>query len=218
MIREAVVRTALIAATRFLVGGHARWTGAVPSRAQRIYFANHGSHLDTILLWAALPKILRETTHPVAAADYWGRTPMRRFIAGGVLNAVLIDRQRSGQDADPLAPMRHELADGGSLFLDEIGNISLIIFPEGTRGSEPLPGPFKSGLYNLAVAFPSVELVPVYLDNLSRAFPKGAWLPAPISCAVRFGAPIRLQPGEERAAFLERARAAVIALAAGGGA
>ena len=79
MIREAVVRTALIAATRFLVGGHARWTGAVPSRAQRIYFANHGSHLDTILLWAALPKILRETTHPVAAADYWGRTPMRRF-------------------------------------------------------------------------------------------------------------------------------------------
>ena len=188
--------------TRFIVGGHARWEGTVPTPRQRIYFANHGSHLDTIVLWAALPASLRATTYPVAAADYWGKTAARRFVAQRILNCVLVDRQRSSA-GDPLGPVLASLSSGHSL----------IIFPEGARGSEPLPGPFKSGLYNLAKAYPAVELVPVYLDNLSRAFPKGAYLPAPISCTVRFGTPVALAGSETRAEFLERARAAVIALA-----
>ena len=200
-----VLRTLLILATRFIVGGHARWEGSQPTRDQRIYFANHGSHLDTIVLWAALPAPLRETTYPVAARDYWGKTPMRRFVALKILNCVLIDRHREG-GADPLEPLKASLASGHSL----------VIFPEGTRGDGPLPGRFKAGLYNLAEAFPGVDLVPVYLDNLSRAFPKGAYLPAPISCTARFGAVIGLGGGEERGVFLERAREAVAALAVKG--
>jgi len=194
-------RLLLLALTRFIVGGHGRWLGSQPTLSQRIYFANHGSHLDTIVLWAALPEGLRRRTSPVAAADYWGGTPLRRFVALDVLNCVLIDRQRG--EADPLAPVRDALREGRSL----------ILFPEGTRGHEALPAPFKSGLYNLAADFPDVELVPVFLDNLSRAFPTGAYLPAPISCTARFGAPIRIEAGEDRAAFLERARSAVIDLA-----
>ena len=42
--------------------------------------------------------------------------------------------------------------------------------------------------------------------------PKGEVVPVPILCTVTFGAPLALQPGEERRAFLDRARAAVIAL------
>lgn len=206
MIANSLLRAALIGATRFLVGGHPRWTGIEPTRAQRIYFANHGSHLDTVVLWAALPPALRRTTHPVAAADYWGRTALRRAIALDVLNAVLIERRRGEGAGDPLEPLRRTLAAGGSL----------ILFPEGTRGDGALPGPFKTGLRHLAVDFPAVELVPVYLDNLSRAFPKGAILPAPISCSVRFGPPLERHDGEDKAAFLERARAAVVALAAPG--
>lgn len=198
----ALLQRLLIGLTRFIVGGHARWEGTVPTPRQRIYFANHGSHLDTIVLWAALPAPLRATTFPVAAADYWGKSAPRRFVARRILNCVLIDRQRSG-GADPLGPLLASLSSGHSL----------IIFPEGTRGTGPLPGPFKSGLYNLAKAYPAVELVPVYLDNLSRAFPKGAYLPAPISCTVRFGSPVRLAGSETREAFLERARAAIVALA-----
>lgn len=204
MIGPSLLRTALIALTRFVIGGHARWIGTIPTTRQRIYFANHGSHLDTIVLWAALPPMLRRTTHPVAAADYWGATRTRRHVALDILNCVLIDRKRAEAGADPLAPLHAKLVEGGSL----------ILFPEGTRGTEALPGPFKRGLYHLAAAFPEVELVPVYLDNLSRAFPKGAYLPAPISCSVRFGAPIELQPMEDREAFLARAREAVAALAA----
>ena len=195
-----LVREAIFAVTRFLVGGHARWIGCAPEPEQRIYFANHGSHLDTIILVAALPETLRRTTHPVAAADYWGRNALTRFVARGVLNAVLVER---GRNRDPLAPLRGVLERGESL----------IIFPEGTRGDEPLPGPFKAGLQHLARDFPQAELVPVYLANLARAYPKGALVPAPISCVAHFGEPLVFDAGEDKQDFLERARKAVSAMA-----
>jgi hypothetical protein len=59
-----------------------------------------------------------------------------------------------------------------------------------------------------------VELIPVYLDNLHRSLPKGALLPVPMVCTVRFGASMALAPGEGREEFLERARNAVVVLAA----
>lgn len=197
-----MIAQALIAATRFLVGGYPRWQGCAPQEQQRIYFANHTSHLDTILLWAALPGPLRWATHPVAALDYWGSSRLKRFIAVKVLNAVLIDRAGC---TDPLAPLRDVLAKGESL----------ILFPEGTRNSGTLPGSFKSGLYHLAKAYPAAELVPVYLTNLARAYPKGAILPAPISCIATFGTALHLDRDEPRDAFLDRARQTVCALAQG---
>lgn len=192
----------VFALTRFLVGGHARWRGCGPEQGQRIYFANHASHLDTVILWASLPPALRQTTHPVAAKDYWGRNGFTRFVAIEVLNAVLVDRSAS---RDPLAPLKAVLDAGDSL----------IIFPEGTRRNERLPGAFKAGLYHLARDYPQARLVPVYLANLARAFPKGAILPAPLSCAVHFGAPVALGEGEGKPAFLARAREAVCSLAEG---
>jgi 1-acyl-sn-glycerol-3-phosphate acyltransferase len=197
-----IVRQTVFALTRFLVGGHTRWRGCGPEQVQRIYFANHGSHLDTVILCAALPEALRRTTHPVAAADCWGRNAFTRFVALKVLNAVLVDRARS---RDPLAPLRDVLDCGGSL----------IIFPEGTRGKATLPGPFKAGLHHLARDYPAAELVPVYLANLARAYPKGAVLPAPISCVANFGTPLSLGEGEDKQAFLDRAREAVCDMAEG---
>lgn len=187
---------------RLLVGAFPRWSGCEPEPTQRIYFANHTSHIDTIAIWAALPIRLRYITHPVAAKDYWG-SGVRRYIATKALRAVLIDRSRSDPNANPLAPLIETL---------QLGE-SLIIFPEGTRGATALPGPFKSGLYHLATQFPNVQLVPVYLDNLHRSMPKSAVLPIPMSCTVRFGTPIALAPEETKETFLERARDAVIKLA-----
>jgi 1-acyl-sn-glycerol-3-phosphate acyltransferase len=195
----ASVSEVVIGLTRFLVGGHARWQGCAPEAKQRIYFANHSSHLDTVILWTALPKAQRAATHPVAARDYWGKSRLRRFVATKALGAVLVDRTTRH---DPLGPLRHALDRGQSL----------ILFPEGTRGNKAVPGPFKPGLYCLARDYPGIELVPVYLTNLARAYPKGAILPAPIACTVHFGAPIALAPAEARPHFLERARLAVCAL------
>jgi 1-acyl-sn-glycerol-3-phosphate acyltransferase len=191
----------LVGVVKLLVGAYARWIGTTPGDAQRIYFANHTSHIDTLAIWSSLPRRLRPRTRPIAARDYWGKG-IRKYIATRGFGAVLIDRKREDSNADPLDPLRAALRAGDSL----------IIFPEGTRGGDALPARFRSGLYRLAEEFPSVELVPVYLDNLHRSLPKGALLPVPMVCTVRFGAPIALAPGEEKEPFLERARAAVIAL------
>jgi 1-acyl-sn-glycerol-3-phosphate acyltransferase len=194
----------LVGLVKLLVGAYPRWIGCAPGAAQRIYFANHTSHIDTMAIWAALPIRMRQRTHPVAARDYWGKG-IRRYLATKALRAVLIDRARSDPNANPLAPLVEVLQRGESL----------ILFPEGTRGSSAVPAAFKSGLFHLATQFADVQLVPVYLENLHRSLPKGAVLPIPMTCTVRFGAPLSLGPHEPKDAFLERARAEVIKLAGG---
>jgi 1-acyl-sn-glycerol-3-phosphate acyltransferase len=195
--------TLLIGTVRLLVGATPRWTGSAPTGAQRIYFANHSSHIDTIALWSALPPALRAKTRPMAAADYWGASRLRRYVVLQGLNALLIDRNRTDPDADPLEPLYAALDCGDSL----------ILFPEGTRQFQAQPGPFKSGLFHLAERYPQVDLIPVYLENLNRSMPKGTFLPVPIICTVRFGATLQRIQNENKHGFLERAREAVIGAA-----
>lgn len=193
----------LVGIVRLLVGAHARWIHCEPSPVQRIYFANHSSHLDALALWSALPPNLRDKTRPVAARDYWGRGGIRGFIADHGFRAVYIERDRSQCEGDPLQPLMDALDAGDSL----------IIFPEGTRSQDALPLPFKAGLYHLACRYPRVELIAVYLDTLHRSMPKGSLLPVPLTCVVRFGRAVALAPGEDKQPFLERAHAAVVELA-----
>jgi 1-acyl-sn-glycerol-3-phosphate acyltransferase len=85
----------LIGSVRALLGATPRWIGSEPADRQRIYFANHTSHIDTVALWSALPPALRAKTRTAAAADYWGTSALKRTIALQALNAVLIDRKRT---------------------------------------------------------------------------------------------------------------------------
>ena len=186
---------------RVITGAQGHWQGCPPEALQRIYFANHQSHLDWVLIWAALPRELRSTTRPIAARDYWTAGRFKHWLTREVFNAVYVDRQRSA-DQDPLEPLLAALGNGDSL----------VLFPEGTRSLKGDPQPFKSGLYHLAEKFPGVQLVPAWIDNVQRVMPKGEVVPVPILCTVTFGAPLRLEPGEDKARFLERARAAVVAL------
>ena len=275
----------LLGIVRLLTGAQARWYGCPPKAEQRIYFANHQSHADLVMIWAALPEELRSITRPIAARDYWANTPFKRWITTEVFNAVYVERAATapataatpvappppevrppaasnapaeriepsmepllpietitaaeapqeiqGQldlpapppppppvapppvvepeapaaapeppAADPLAPLIDALRSGDSIF----------IFPEGRRGHTGEPQKFKSGLYALATMFPDVVLVPAWIDNVQRVMPKGEIVPVPILCSVTFGAPIRVEDGEERRPFLDRARTAVIAL------
>ena len=191
----------LLAIVRVLTGAQARWYGCPPKAEQRIYFANHQSHADLVMIWAALPEELRSITRPIAAKDYWTKTPFRRWITTAVFNAVYVDRERKDGE-DPLQPLEDALRSGDSI----------IIFPEGTRGSGEEPQKFRSGLYQLALKFPQAVLVPAWIDNIQRVMPKGEVVPVPILCSVTFGAPIRVGEGEDRRVFLDRARDAVIAL------
>jgi 1-acyl-sn-glycerol-3-phosphate acyltransferase len=191
---------------RALTGVRVYWTPrGAPALAQTtLYFANHSSHADFVLIWATLPPQLRAQTRPVAAADYWGASRLRRFIVSEVFRAVLIERAPQHDDgADPVHQMAEALQAGQSL----------IMFPEGTRnmGEQPLQ-PLKSGIYRLARDCPGVRLVPVWIDNLKRVLPKGALVPLPLACVVRYGDPLELRADEDKASFLARARTAMLEL------
>ncbi len=186
---------------RLITGAQGHWYGSPPKAEQRIYFANHQSHFDWVLIWAALPRDLRTLTRPIAARDYWTSSRLKHWITHEIFNAVYVSRERSA-DEDPLEPLMEALRHGDSL----------VIFPEGTRGNKPEPAVFKAGLYHLAEAFPEVQLIPAWIDNVQRVLPKGEVVPVPILCSVTFGAPLTLQAGEDKRAFLDRARNAVVAL------
>jgi 1-acyl-sn-glycerol-3-phosphate acyltransferase len=195
-----LVALIIIGITRLMAGANARWINCSPKDVQRIYYANHSSHLDTVVLWSALPSEIRRLIKPVAAKDYWGKTPIRRYFAKKVYNSVLIDR--SGKDNEKSNPIDDILKAMGNKY-------SIIIFPEGTRGQGEEISTFKSGLYHLAKNKPQVELVPVYMENLSRILPKGELLPVPFLSRITFGAPIKLIQGEQKEEFLLRAKNAV---------
>lgn len=207
-ILAPIVGEAVILFARLITAFRARWVGIAPEPGLRVYFANHRSNGDFVLVWGALPPELRSRTRPVAAADYWLASPLRRFFGRDVFNAVLIDRRPEARTEDPVAQMLAAL-DAGQ---------SLILFPEGRRNTEAVPLlPFRSGLYHLAAARPGVDLVPVWIENLNRVLPRGEVIPVPVICTVTFGAPLRLEAGEDKAAFLERSRAALLALAGAAG-
>jgi 1-acyl-sn-glycerol-3-phosphate acyltransferase len=167
-----------------------------------VFFANHSSHLDFATIWAALPPAQRACVRPVAGRDYWEKTPARRWLAGRVFRAVLIERQKVTVATNPLAPMVAALDAGASL----------IVFPEGTRSPNGKLQPFKSGLHHLARARPATPLVPVLLDNLNRILPKGDFLPVPLVATLAVGPPLVFDPAESKSGFLARAEAALAAL------
>lgn len=205
-MKAAIQRLAamgLAGLARAITGVRPIWQGCAPSGRQRIYFANHSSHGDFILLSSSLPPSERSRTRAVAGADYWRRNKVRHVLARDILNTVLVERNWVERSEDPMVIMLGALEQGSSL----------IFFPEGTRNmtEEPLLR-FRSGLYNLAVARPDVELVPCWIENMSRVLPKGALLPVPLLCRVIFGAPVVLEEGEDRHVFLDRAREALLDL------
>ncbi|MGB5832614.1 MAG: lysophospholipid acyltransferase family protein [Thiohalocapsa sp.] len=204
MIFDHLAARTLAGLTRLVTGVRANWVDHRPGAEvpQRVYFANHSSHLDSLVIWASLPAALRARTRPVAAADYWDRPGLRRWLALRVLNALAVKRAGGAGSREALHCLIAALDDGDSL----------ILFPEGTRGEGRQIGRLRAGLYHVARQRPQIELVPVFLDNLSRILPKGECLPVPLIGSVRFGPPIRLQPDENRTVFLERARNTLIDL------
>lgn len=191
----------LVLIAKFFSGASVRWVDCEPDTCQRVYFANHTSHLDALIIWASLPKQIRALTRPVAATDYWTGGPVRRYLHK-IFNALLIDRKKVKVHNSPIDIMIREIGD----------KYSLIVFPEGGRNTTGEMSQFKSGLFHLSKKRPDLELVPVYIDNLNRVMPKGELMPIPLLSCISIGAPIWLESGENRNDFLARARQSVLDL------
>lgn len=192
----------IVGFARALTGVRGIWFSGGPQAAPTVYFANHRSHGDFVLLWTSLPPDLRSLTRPVAAADYWLASPLRRFIGCGVFRAVLIERSRTAGGSDPIEQMAAVLDAGDSL----------IFFPEGTRNeTDEVVLPFKSGLFHLSRRCPQARFVPVWINNVHRVLPKGAMVPLPLACSVTFGAALGAESAEKQA-FLDNARSSLLAL------
>ena len=194
-----MTRNFIAAATRIFTG--VRVQPAAPhGQGPAVFYANHTSHLDFMVVWAALPLEVRQLTSPAAAQDYWGKTKCRRWIACAIFQSVLIAREGITRGNNPLDQLAACLERGRSV----------LIFPEGTRQADGEIGEFRTGLYHLARRFPAVPLVPVHLENLNRIMPKGALLPVPLIAQVRFRAPIHFCGSEAKPDFLRRAREALL--------
>ena len=199
-----VLDTFLCLITSFITGVTSRPASDLAfTPTNKVYYANHASHGDFVLVWISLPKTWRMLTQPVAGADYWLGSKLKAFIAEQVFRVLLIDRQHDPKQA--IAAMDGALKQGKSL----------ILFPEGTRNTtdDQILLPFKSGLYHLARENENIEFVPVWINNINRVLPKGKILPIPLLCDVRIGEVIKKLPDEDKTEFLTRTRQALLNLA-----
>jgi 1-acyl-sn-glycerol-3-phosphate acyltransferase len=198
----SIVASLIVGFAKVLTGLRVFWRGGPAKAEQTIYVANHSSHGDFVLLWAALPADLRQQTRPVAAADYWAGDGLKGFIAKKIFRAVLIDRVKTDNSENPMTTMKNALTTGSSL----------ILFPEGTRNSSDANLlPLKRGIYELVKAFPQVRVVPSWIENLKRVLPKGSSVPVPLACTVSFGSAVALEAEESAEDYLEKLRIAMLA-------
>ncbi len=199
---DTTMKNAMILLSRILSGATVLWYESQPDSCQRVYFSNHTSHLDALVIWAALPYRIREKTRMIAAQDYWAAGPIRRYIAKRLFNALLIERENVSLKNTPIKVMMDGMQD----------EYSIILFPEGGRSDTGELGDFKSGIYYLCKKRPDLELIPVYLNNMNRILPRGKTLPVPMLSRVIFGPPMWLEMGETKDLFLGRARQAILKL------
>jgi len=167
----------------------------LPRQGPAILIANHNSHLDLLVLLTLLPLSRIPQVRPVAAADYFFRNRVLRFIAVWFLGLIPVVRGKTprrdrsdpvttnetlGESVDPLAGCRQALAKG------EI----IILFPEGTRGEPEVLSRLKPGLWHLLKNQPEIPVIPIYLTGLGKSMPKGEWIPIPFFVDAYVGRPL----------------------------
>ena len=156
------------------------------NKKQFILIANHNSHMDTMAIMSAIPSRYIHKVHPIAARDFFGGSLFKKILMRYLVNATLIQRDRDDPNNDPIDSMDKMLKKSRSL----------ILFPEGSRGTPGVMTKFKKGLGYLIQRNPEINVIPVYLDNVYKTLPRGKNLILPYNCSIRFGDPIEFKSME----------------------
>lgn len=157
-------------------------TENLPADGAFLIAANHQSHADTAVVFAALPKAIRSRFVAGAAQDYFFQGGPPQFFSRVLFNAVPLARDRRGGQ-DPLRHLSRALREG----------YAVLMYPEGTRSKDGTLGPFRAGIGRLMAEFPGTPVVPTYIGGTTRVMPKGVLIPRPAKAVVRFGAPLVLK-------------------------
>ena len=156
------------------------------NKKQFILIANHNSHMDTMAIMSAIPSRYIHKVHPIAARDFFGGSLFKKILMRYLVNATLIQRDRDDPNNDPIDSMDKMLKKSRSL----------ILFPEGSRGTPGVMSKFKKGLGYLIQRNPEINVIPVYLDNVYKTLPRGKNLILPYNCSIKFGDPIKFKSME----------------------
>ena len=207
-----------------VLGLNIRHRNRLPLKGPAIVTPNHNSHLDTAAMLTIFPLSVIPQVRPVAAADYFLKPGWMAWFSLNVVGIVPIMRKR------PKVAVTADTAGGVSVGASvgapvsaagdtsmpeddplqgcydalERGEI-LIIFPEGTRGEPERMQELKSGVAVLALKYPEVPVVPIFMHGLGKAMPKGSFIPVPFFVDVNIGMPMRWaadSAGGDKKAFM----------------
>lgn len=176
----------------FILGIHIRGKQHLPQQGAAILVANHNSHLDTLALLSLFPARLVNNIRPVAAADYFLRNPIIKWLALNIAGIIPIQRQINKNDT--------HFFDAVFAALDNQDII--IIFPEGSRGEPEIMGKLKNGIAHLVSERPNVPVIPIFFHGLGKSLPKGEILLVPFFIDAFIGAPLYFQ--DSRSEFMQQ--------------
>jgi 1-acyl-sn-glycerol-3-phosphate acyltransferase len=149
----------------------------IPLQGPAVLIANHNSHLDTLVLMALFPLKKLYNVRPVAAADYFLKNKSFAWFSKNIMNIIPIERARRRDGEDPLTRC-HEALDRKEI---------LILYPEGSRGNPEEMTRFKKGIAHLMRTHPDIPIIPIFLQGLGRALPKGETVLVPFFCDIFIG-------------------------------
>ena len=142
----------------------------VPAKGGVILVCNHASYLDPMMMGI---EVGRQICY-LAQKGLAKLPPVRWWMRK--VGVVLVDRAAPSREV--MRRLEGHLLAGGCTCL----------FPEGTRSKDGSVGPFRPGVEFL-VRRTGATVVPVGLEGMSRAMPRGALMPGPYRTRVHFGAP-----------------------------
>jgi 1-acyl-sn-glycerol-3-phosphate acyltransferase len=164
-----------------------------------VVVANHSSHLDAPLIMGALPRSMARYLAAGAAGDYFFDVWWRRGLTALFFNAFPVDRSgRNPRNVSAKTLLEH--------------GVPVLVFPEGTRSKDGVPGHFKPGAAALS-ASTGAPVVPIAIIGAHESHPRGSkWPTSGLPVGVVFGSPMTANDGENPTEFMARVRAQVVAM------